>query len=169
METKRKFAFIDGQNLYQGILWAIDYCKFRTYLKDKYGITKAYYFLWFREQENALYEKLQEAWFILVFNLKWEHLKSSKKWNVDTNIVFQVMKKLLEQDMDHAMLISGDGDYKMMVDYLIQKAKFIKVLCPNLKFASSLYKKGTNLDPMYFDYLDKLDIQKKIWFIKKAP
>ena len=79
------------------------------------------------------------------------------------------MKKLLEKDMDYTVLVSGDGDYKMMVDYLIQKGNFLKVLCPNLRYASSLYKKGANLDPMYFDYLDKSDIQKKIGFTKKAP
>lgn len=61
-------AFIDWQNLYQWLGWSIDYFKFRIYLKDKYKIKKAYYFLWFKENENVLYEKLQEAWFILVLN-----------------------------------------------------------------------------------------------------
>jgi hypothetical protein len=85
---------------------AIDYTRFRIYLKDKYKISKAYYFLRFREKENNLYEKLQEAGFILVFNLKGEHLKSAKKGNVDTNIVFHVMKKIIEGNMMGAMLIS---------------------------------------------------------------
>ena len=66
------------------------------------------------------------------------------------------MKKYIEDVVDGFLLVSGDGDYKMMVDYLIQKKKFIKVLSPNLRFASSLYKSANNLDPQYFDYLDKL-------------
>lgn len=163
------YAFIDGQNLHQWLHWAIDYNRFRIYLKDKYDITKAYYFLWFREKENNLYEKLQEAWFILVFNLKGEHLTSAKKGNVDTNIVFHVMKKIIEDNMTWAVLISSDGDYKMLVDYLLELKKLIKVLTPNLKFASSLYRHAHNLDPQFFDYLDKRDIQKKIWYTKKAP
>jgi hypothetical protein len=65
------------------------------------------------------------------------------------------MKKYIEETVDGFLLISGDGDYKMMVDYLIQKKKFIKVLCPNLRFASSLYKSAHNLETQYFDYLDK--------------
>jgi len=173
MKHPHIYAFIDGQNLHQWLSWAIDYKKCRTYLKDKYGITKAYYFLWFREQENTLYEKLQEAWFILVFNLKWEHLKSNKKGNVDTNIVFTIMKKLIEWEMSKALLISGDGDYKMIVEYLIEKQKFLKVLCPNLTYASSLYRNAHNMDPQYFWYLDQADIKKKIWYTKnttkKAP
>lgn len=168
---QQRYAFIDGQNLHQWLSWHIDYYKFRIYLKDKYKITKAYYFLWFREKENALYEKLQDAWFILIFNLQWEHLKSNKKWNVDTNLVFTCMKKIIEKDMNAALIVSGDGDYKMMVDYLIEKQLFIKILCPNLRYASSLYKHNKHLDAKFFDYLDKSEIQKKIWYTitKKAP
>ena len=166
---KNNYAFIDGQNLYQWLHRPLDYFKFRTYLKDKYNVSKAYYFLGFREKENDLYEKLQEAWFILVFNLKGEHLKSSKKGNVDTNLVFHIMKKTIEDTFDRVVLVSWDGDYKMLVDYLVDHDKLIKVLCPNLQYASSLYRHAHNLDPKYFDFLDKIDIQKKIWYNKKAP
>ncbi len=147
----------------------IDYHKLRVYLSDKYRINKAYYFLWFREKENVLYEKLQEAGFILVFNLKGETLKSNKKWNVDTNLVFTLMKKHIEEKMNGVVLISGDGDYKMMVDYLIEKKVFLKLLAPNLKYSSSLYRNAHNMDPQYFDYLDKPSIRNKIWYKKKAP
>jgi len=43
-------AFIDGQNLYLGTQekgWDMDYSKFRTYLRDKYDVKEAYYFLGF--------------------------------------------------------------------------------------------------------------------------
>lgn len=167
-ETKR-YAFIDGQNLFQGVDRPIDYKKFKIYLTDKYKIDKAYYFLGFREEENNLYERLQDAGFILIFNLKGENLKSNKKGNVDTNIVFNIMKRLVENTLEGVLLISGDGDYKMMVDYLAEKNRLIKVICPNLKFASSLYRHKHNLDPKYFDYLNKPSIKKKIWYTKKAP
>jgi hypothetical protein len=32
-----------------------------VYLRDKYKVEKAYYFLGFKEQENSLYENLQDA------------------------------------------------------------------------------------------------------------
>lgn len=161
-------AFIDGQNLFQGISRAIDYKRFRTYLREKYNVTLAYYFLWFRGNENNLYMKLQEAGFILIFNSKWENLKSNKKWNVDTNIVFTVMKRLLEWELDSIVLVSWDWDYKMLVDYLIEKWRFTKLLAPNHRFASSLYKNKQNLPSQYFDFIDKIQMQKKIGY-KKAP
>ena len=57
------------------------------------------------------------------------------------------------------ILISGDGDYKALVDFLIEEKKFKKVLFPNRKFASSLYKKLSN---NYFAYLYDHDIKVKI-------
>jgi len=42
-----------------------------------------------------------------------------------------------------------------LVDYLIKKNKFKKILFPNKKFASSLYKK---LGSEYFDYLENIKV-----------
>jgi len=149
--------------------WNMDYKKFRIYLKDKYKIEKAYYFLWFKEKENWLYENLQEAWFILIFNLKPEHLKSEKKWNIDVNLTFHAMKKLVDEkdDFDNIVLISWDWDYKAVVDYFIEKKKFLKVIVPNKKFASSLYRHKKHLDPKYFTILDNEWIRLKIWYRRK--
>ncbi len=159
------YAFIDWQNLYQWLDWDLDYKKFRIALKDKYKVQKAYYFIGFKWNENSLYEKLQEAGFILVFNLKWENLKSNKKWNVDTNLVFNVMKKIIHDDFWNVILVSWDWDYKMMVDYLVDIEKFEKVIAPNLKFASSLYKNDKNLSSNYFANL--WDMKDKLKYIKK--
>lgn len=165
---ENNYAFIDWQNLYKWLNWQLSYKRFRVYLKDKYKVEKAYYFLGFREKENSLYIALQEAGFILIFNSKWEHLESAKKGNVDTNIVFNAMKKYFEADFDKIVLISWDWDYKMMVDYFIEKNKFHKVLSPNFKFASSLYKHSWNLDSKYFAILDTPDVRVKISYKKKS-
>ena len=67
--------------------------------------------------------------------------RSVKKGNVDTDLVFEVMKKIAEkEDFDRVVLVSGDGDYYKMVEYLIKKEKFSKLLAPNEKRMSSLYK-----------------------------
>ncbi len=48
--------------------------------------------------------------------------KSVKKGNIDTDMVFEIMKNLLDNDgFDKILLISGDGDYKKIVNYLISK------------------------------------------------
>ncbi len=159
-KEENNYCFIDGQNLYRGLKWKMDYKKFRIYLKDKYNISKAYYFLGFKEKENSLYEKLQEAGFILVFNIKGENLKSNKKGNIDTNLVFYMMKKYIEDDFSKAILVSGDGDFKMVVDYFLEKNKFKKILLPNIKFASALYRKDKTLAESYLVRLD--DLRKKL-------
>ena len=70
------------------------------------------------------------------------------------------------EDDSNSILVSGDGDYKMLVDFLIQKNKFTKILFPNKKFASSLYK---GLESKHFDYLSKAEIKEKIGKKKRDP
>ncbi|MDA3840696.1 MAG: NYN domain-containing protein [Patescibacteria group bacterium] len=150
-------AFIDGQNLHMGTnsespSWTVDFVQFRKYLKKKYGVSRAYYFLGYViDEKEDLYDKLQEAGFILKFREHNSAMLGKKKGNVDSDIIFFVMRKMYKQEsFDKIVLISGDGDYKMLVDFLIEENKFEKILFPNKKFASSLYKKITR---KYFDYL----------------
>lgn len=164
----KNIAFIDGQNLHLGTLeakWKVDNKKFRTYLKDKYRVEEAYYFLGYVcEEQQELYNKLQKAGFIVVFKEHKEIFTGKKKGNVDTDIVFEMMKSLIEEGFDRIVLVSGDGDYKKVVDYLIKKEKFAKILFPNMKFASSLYKKLTN---KYFAHLGIKATRKKIAYTTK--
>ena len=84
----------------------------------------------------------------------------SKKGNVDSDIIFHVMKKLYtNEDFAKIVLVSGDGDYWLLVDFLIEEGRFEKILFPDRNRASSLYK---NLSNMYFMYLDGLELKSKI-------
>lgn len=70
------------------------------------------------------------------------------------------MKKLYKaEDFTKIVLVSGDGDYKLLVDFLIEENRFKKILFPDRKYASSLYKK---LGAEFFDYLENPDIKEKI-------
>ena len=177
---KNNTAFIDGQNLYLGTTkcndcserygipiekikltdctcgkaWNVNLERFRIYLKENYNVKKAYYFLGFLNEENdSMYKHIQEAGFIVSFREHSRLSKSAKKGNVDTEIVFEVMKSLIEDNFDKVLLVSGDGDYKKLVQYLIDKDKFEKILFPNKDFASSLYK---SFGSEYFDYLEHI-------------
>ncbi len=156
----KNLTFIDGQNLHLGTTqdnWKINYTKLRIYLKEKYLVSEAYYFIGYvSEDQQDLYNNLQKAGFIVLFKEHNKELLAKKKGNVDTDIVFEIMKSLIENpDLDKIILVSGDGDYKKLVDYLIRKNKFKKMLFPNKKFASSLYKK---LGSEYFDYLENIKV-----------
>lgn len=161
-------AYIDGQNLHLGTtkrdpIWQVDLKKFRVFLKEKYGVQKAYYYLGYiqdEEQYQVLYESIQSAGFILVFRKHNDSMKSTKKGNVDTDIVFSIMKRLCKQeDFDKVVLVSGNGDYRMMVDFLIEEGKFEKILFPKQRYASSLYKAITR---KYFADLSDTSTIKKI-------
>jgi uncharacterized LabA/DUF88 family protein len=168
-ETIRNIAFIDGQNLHLGTKesgWLVDHKKLRIYLRDKYHIDEAYYFLGFISEENQeLYDGLQRAGFILSFREHSSALRGNKKGNVDSDIVFGIMKKLVENEpFDKVFIVSGDGDYKKLVDFLIKKSRFGKMLFPNRTFASSLYK---SLGGEYFAYLEEKDVKTKIAYTHK--
>lgn len=171
----KNIAVIDGQNLYMSTAknqdnpWQIDLARFRIYLQQKYHVADAYYFLGCVDDANQdLYEQIQKAGFILVFRKHNTIMVGKKKGNVDTDIVFHIMKKLYKkEDFEKVVLISGDGDYKILVDFLIEENRFLKILFPNRRFASSLYK---TLGSEYFDYLENPSIKDKIELKKKrAP
>ena len=54
-----------------------------------------------------------------------ENLQSTKKGNVDSQIIFNMMKLYSQNNGDNFLLISGDGDYKDLVDFLISKLVFL--------------------------------------------
>lgn len=157
-------AFIDWQNLHLGVSsdgWKVDLFKFRTFLRDKFDVQIAYYFLGcLNEGEQDLYDRLQRAGFIVVFREHTSALIGKKKGNVDVDIVFSMMKHLIEKDdsRDKMILVSGDGDYKKVVDYMIKRWFFEKIIFPN-KNHSSLYNKLWNT---YYYCL--LDAKAKIQF-----
>ena len=157
---------ISGQNLYSGTLdhefpWVVDFKKIRIYLKDKYNVTEAYYYVGYKTEKNHnLYKKIEEAGFILRFRQHTVDMKGKKKGNVDSDIIFEIMRKLHEQEpFDKVVLVSGDGDYFMLVDYLLKKGRFEKILFPNPRYASSLYKAITY---KYFDNLSRPEIMAEL-------
>ena len=163
----KNLAFVDGQNLYVNTAkkeinpWRVDLARFRIYLEKEYNVDKAYYFLGYIQEANQeLYEEIQDAGFVLIFREHNPAMIGKKKGNVDSDIIFHIMKKLYRQEnFNKIILVSGDGDYKLLVDFLIEENKFEKILFPDRKYRSSLYKELSN---NYFAYLDDQDIQSKI-------
>jgi len=141
-KTQNNYAFIDSQNLYLGIKelgWKLDYKKFRVYLKEKYSVSKAFMCIGFIFDNQSLYQFLQEAGFILVF--KTTVVRSKRvKGNVDAELVLQAMIEY--SNYDQAVIISGDGDFCCLVNYLRQHNKLAKVLVPSADNSSSLLRKA---------------------------
>ena len=75
--------------------------RFRVYLREKYQVDVAYYFLGaVDDEQQALYENIQKAGFILTFREHSQSMIGKKKGNVDTDIVFNIMEKIAEKEKE---------------------------------------------------------------------
>lgn len=153
------YAFIDGQNLHLGVTadWRnIDLNRFIIYLKNKYHVTKAFYYIGFHDPKNKqLYSNIQNAWFTLIFKQQTVQALSNKKWNVDSDMIFWIMRCLIKEPnlFNKFLLVTWDGDFKILVDFLIQEWRFEKILLPNRKWSSNLLRK---MPGVYWNFLSNI-------------
>lgn len=135
------YAFIDSQNLNLGIKdqgWCLDFCRFRVYLKDKYGVNKAFLFIGYIPEYQRLYEKLKQFGYTLIFKpTLWR--SGETKGNVDAELVLHAMIEW--PHYERAVIVSGDGDFHCLVEYWIKKRKLAKILAPNRNGFSALLRK----------------------------
>lgn len=180
--TKRQttYAFIDSQNLNVGVQkfgWKMDWQKFRKFLSDEYDVSKAFMFIGYVPEFEAMYEQLHEAGYMIVLKPTYDMTrpqptapeqtadasgaseakkqepeeKKPVKGNIDADLVLWAMKEL--SNYDKAVLVSGDGDFYSLVEYLEGKKRLGKILTPSFQY-SQLYNR-------YEDYIVRLDQFKK--------
>lgn len=143
MNSPKVYAFIDSQNLNLGIRtlgWRIDYKKLRLYLKNKYGVERAFMFIGLMANNQKLYTQLQAAGFILVFKPTVQYFEEGKqtvKGNVDAELVLHAAA-IEYANYDKAIIISGDGDFACLMEFLDEKGKLLHVLTPNNKYSKLL-------------------------------
>jgi len=154
------YAFIDSQNLNLGTQrmgWKVDWRKFRKYLRDKHGVTKAYMFIGYMSENESLYEYMHELGFLVVLKPtvdvsgnknspptdpdakptdKDEKEKPQVKGNVDAELVLYAMKEL--PNYKQAVIVSGDGDFFSLAEYLDEQGKLAHILTPNWQYSSLL-------------------------------
>jgi uncharacterized LabA/DUF88 family protein len=156
------FAFIDGQNVNLAIRdqgWVLDFARFRKYLKDKYSIEKAFLFIGYIATNQSLYTALQEDGYILIFKPTLILPSGKPKGNVDAELVLHTMIEY--PNFEKAMIISGDGDFYCLIEYLKRQNKLLKVMVPNQYKYSSLLRKY-NADIVFMNNLrGKLEFKKQ--------
>ena len=163
---ENNYAFIDSQNLNLGIKslgWKIDWKKFRIFLKDKYAINKAYLFIGYKPGNESLYSFLQVAGYICVFKPTLELPSGEVKGNVDAELVLHTMIEFVS--FEKAIIVSGDGDFYCLVEYLIKNNKLKKLLVPNKNHYSALFKKLSSIDNNILAFVS--DQKNKIEYIKE--
>jgi uncharacterized LabA/DUF88 family protein len=152
-KTKQVYAFIDSQNLNLGTQrmgWKMDWRKFRQFLKDQYGVDQAYTFIGYMAENESLYEYMHSLGYLVVLKPTLEinvkevgedgkpnnHDKTMIKGNVDTEIVLTAMKEL--SNYSKAIIVSGDGDFYGLIEYLISKHRLSHIITPNWQYSTLL-------------------------------
>lgn len=151
------YAFIDSQNLNLGVQkvgWKMDWRKFRHFLKDKYNVTKAYMFIGYVPEFEDMYIQLHDAGYLVVLkptqDMSKPHIekpagamelekpeeKKPIKGNIDAELVLWAMKEF--NNYGKAIIVSGDGDFYCLAEYLEQKGKLLHILTPNWQYSSLL-------------------------------
>ncbi len=141
MNQKNNYAFIDSQNLNLSIRdqgWWLDFIKFKKYLTDRFKIKEAFLFIGLIPSNQGLYTLLQKAGYILIFKPTLILPNEKVKGNVDAELVLHAMIEY--GNYDKAVIVSGDGDFYCLVEYLISKNKLERLVIPNKYKYSSLLR-----------------------------
>jgi uncharacterized LabA/DUF88 family protein len=127
-------AYIDGANLHRGTVkngWMIDYDRFYIWLKDKYRIKRAYIFIGYVSMNDSLYNKMRRAGFLVRFKDTIRDHIGQIKGNCDADLVLRSSRDVYESVFDKSIIISSDGDFSSLVDFLQEKEKMPAILSPN--------------------------------------
>ena len=165
LSTENNYAFIDSQNLNLGVKalgWDLDFKKFRVYLKDKFGVTTAYLFLGFVPQNQSLYNNLQKYGYVIVFKPTIKDGNGKLKGNVDADLVLQTMIDI--NKFDKAIIVTSDGDFHCLVEYLFKNGKLKRVISPNQQKCSTILLKASRGN---IDFVDNL--KTKLEYKKRTP
>lgn len=137
------YAFIDGNNLHLGIRrmgWELDYRRFRVWLREKCAVERAFLFVGYLPQNNALYENLIRYGFELIFKPIIPDGHGRVKGNVDAELVLHTMIEY--SNYDRAVLVTSDGDFACLVEYLQKQNKLKIVMSSHRDTCSSLLKQA---------------------------
>ena len=166
------YAFIDNQNLNLGVQklgWKMDWRKFRRLLEEKYGVEKAFMFIGHMPEHEDMYLKMHELGYLVVLKPTFDMTRIHKpeaplapgeepkveekkpvKGNVDAELVLWAVKEM--KNYDRAVIVSGDGDFYSLVEYLVSEDKLLNLLAPNGQYS--------NLYNVYERYIDRIDKQR---------
>lgn len=155
------YAFIDGQNFFKSVseieekLEALevqlDLGEFRVYLTEKHLVKTAYYFIGYLPRYQVIYDRLTEQGYELVFKQVSVH-EDGIKGNVDVNLTLQSMIDI--NKYEKAIIVTSDGDYSCLVEYLHSKGKLDTIICCSRGGSSYLLRKLHSKVRIY--YLDDI-------------
>jgi uncharacterized LabA/DUF88 family protein len=160
MSQSQSIAYIDGANLHTGICslgWALDYKRFRSWLRQKYGVKTAYIFIGKISRYESLYTSLEAAGYTLIFKEVVVDPSGKVKGNCDADLVLKAAREHFESNVNRVVLVSNDGDYAALVQFWLEKNVGCTILSPSVQNRSSLLLRRTGAPIVYLH-----DVRNKI-------
>ena len=162
---RANYAFIDSQNLNLGVQkmgWKMDWRRFRAYLKEVHNVEKAFMFIGYLPDNEKLYDQMHDLGYLIVLKPTLEMYQTEEseerrakseaaeklahpekpeekrvtKGNVDAELVLYAVKEM--PNYNKAVIVSGDGDFFSLLEYLDQQQKLLHLLAPNWQYSSLL-------------------------------
>jgi len=161
----KTYVFIDVSNLIYGARrsggWEVNYQKLSKYLKSRYGATKIFFYAGVKSLAKNKFNKLQKFGYVLrlkelrfykkrplerriscpkcfhVF-IKKIYRPPEQKANCDVDLTFDAMRYV--SNYSKMILISGDGDFYPLVDFLKKNGREVKIIGEARSTAISLKK-----------------------------
>ncbi|MEK7655719.1 MAG: NYN domain-containing protein [Patescibacteria group bacterium] len=167
--SKQAIAYIDGANLHKGISalgWKLDYTRFRSWIRQKYGINQAKLFIGLMPKHADLYTSLRIFGYLCVFKEVVYDGDGRAKGNCDADLVLHAVKDYYEHNVRSVILVSSDGDYSPLIRFWQDKKIYCTILSPApIKKCSWLLRK-TNVPIVCLD-----DVRSKLMYHQneKAP
>jgi len=147
--------------------WKLDWRKFREYLKTVHNVEKAFMFIGYLPDNEKLYDQMHDLGYLIVLKPTLEMYETEEsqeardkrhedkqekdgvkpedrkpeekrvtKGNVDAELVLYAVKEM--PNYNKAIIVSGDGDFFSLVEYLDQQQKLQNLLAPNWQYSSLL-------------------------------
>lgn len=141
-------AYIDGANLHKGIAtlgWKLDYGRFRSWMRQKYGVTDVKLFIGFIPTSADLYKQRQQQGYACVFKEVVYDSAGRAKGNCDADLVLNAMRDHYENTPSNVVLVSSDGDYSCLIRFWQEKGVSCTVLSPSLIKKCSWLIRKTNV------------------------
>lgn len=147
------YIFIDTQNLIKSTLkqgWSIDFKKLFIYLKNKFRFSSCILFIGYIKEYSRIYKKLHKIGYEIIFKDTVRNIDGKYKGNVDVEIAVYACAALFNS-YTKAVIITGDGDLKCVLDFIFKKGKLLRIVIPDRYHYSKLFRPYKE----YFEFLDR--------------
>lgn len=142
----KTYVFIDASNIIYGTRnegWKVDFKKLFKYLTQRYKSKKIYYFAG-QDIKNLDQQKFYKLLSKIGYELVLKPVKifnqidgsRVRKANCDVDLTFYAMKDF--NQYSHAIFLSGDGDFYILLDHLIKNKKIVTVIANGKRTAKEI-------------------------------